>query len=94
MMQMMAREITKSSYYVERVPNALCRVLETLGAASFILILIAVNMTGYAVGSDGVHFIMSRLCTPEGAATVFWSFYLLSSGVCIMNFLKEKKLST
>ena len=78
---------------MERMPAVIRRALETLGSASFIMVLIAVNMTGYAVGSDGVQFMMSKVFTRGGAATVFWSFYILTSGVCIMRYLKQKKLS-
>ena len=89
----MGRKVGKSSF-MEKVPHTIRSILENMGAASFIMVLIAVNLTGYAVGGEGVHFMLAKLLTREGAATLFWSFYILSSGVCIMNFLKEKKISS
>jgi len=91
-LEMIAGRIGKTSLMTQ-LPGAVRGVLNTVGAASLIMVLIAVNMTGYAVGSGGVHLIVSRMLTTEGLATVFWSFYLLTSGVCIMNYLKKKGLS-
>lgn len=90
---MIGQKVGKSSY-MANVPPTARRVLDTVGAASFILFLIAGNLAGYAVGGSGVGVMLAKLCTKEGAATVFWSFYILCSGACIMNFLKEKHIST
>jgi hypothetical protein len=89
---MIASRVGKSTI-MEHIPVTVRRFLDNVGAATLIMVLIGVNMTGYAVGAGGVQFIASRILTMEGVTTIFWSFYFLTSGVCIMNFLKEKGLS-
>jgi protein-cysteine N-palmitoyltransferase HHAT len=79
---------------MQTLPPVLRGGIETLSAAAYIIILIAVNLIGYAIGTGGVQTIASKLVSLNGLHTVVGSFYFLGVGVCIMNWLKRHGYSS
>lgn len=89
--QVMGRWIGQS--FMQGLPSILRASIETMSSAAYIIVLIAVNLVGYAIGTGGVHTITLKMMSADGIYTVFGSFYFLIVGVCIMNWLKRHRIS-
>ena len=67
-------------------------LMRIMGGGLYILILISVNMIGYAFGVDGFQHMASLLLhTSSGRWTLAASYYFLCVGVDLMKFLERKK---
>ena len=65
--------------------------LQVISGASFVFVLVTVNMVGYAVGTNGWNAISDKL---TGAGSVLgWSFYFLTCAVGCMMFLRREGFS-
>jgi hypothetical protein len=63
--------------------------LEIFFSALFIIVLIAVNLIGYALGMGGVSSMLQRILTQEGLWTLIGIIYFLTVGVCIMRRIEK-----
>jgi len=59
--------------------------------AAYIIILVGVNLIGYAFGIGGITAVYEKICTLAGLRTITGSFIFLSIGVCIMNSISTHK---
>lgn len=64
------------------------QIITVLSGATFIFVLIGVNMVGYAVGIEGTAEIVSKLISTDGLLALLYSYIILVVGVCIMNYIK------
>jgi len=60
----------------------------------YIMVLVSVNLVGYAVGVGGMQVLLDKLLCLEGLRTLVASFWFLSCGVCIMSALRREKVSS
>ena len=61
--------------------------------ASYIMILIMVNLIGYSVGTGGLELVQEKIFSKEGLKTIVVTIYFLSIGVHIMLFLENIGIS-
>jgi hypothetical protein len=73
------------------VPDLIRQSLETVASASYIFVLVSINLVGYAVGVGGVSSIFAKIFSQEGIFTLLSTFYFLVVGVCIMNSIKQRR---
>jgi D-alanyl-lipoteichoic acid acyltransferase DltB (MBOAT superfamily) len=74
---------------LERMPGYLSDLLCALCGACYIMVLISVNLVGYAVGVGGVSAILAKISSPDGLLTGAVCFYFLTIGVLIMQFIQR-----
>ena len=74
---------------MRRLSAPIQQAIEIIASALYIIILIAVNLVGYAVGTGGVRTLLVKIVSAEGVYTLLGTFYFFSVGVCIMRFLKR-----
>ncbi len=89
--EVISRQIHASQSF-QCLPNFLKITAEIFSGASFISVLIGVNMVGYAVGLTGTTEIVQKLISPNGAKTMLVSFFILLIGVCIMRYYERFKV--
>jgi D-alanyl-lipoteichoic acid acyltransferase DltB (MBOAT superfamily) len=65
-------------------------LLTAAAGAVYIMVLIAVNLTGYATGVGGMSMLLQKVGSAEGVQMVLVSFYFLTVGVLLMQYLKRK----
>lgn len=75
------------------LPAFLYNIICSLCSATYILVLISVNLIGYSVGSGGITLLMNKIGSIEGIQTLAISYYFLFIGVNIMSFLQTIGLS-
>jgi hypothetical protein len=72
------------------IPDLVRESLETIGSASYIFVLVSINLVGYAVGVEGVSSIFAKIFSREGLFTLLSTFLFLVVGVRIMNLIKRR----
>lgn len=75
---------------VHTLPAPVYELLCAMGGSVYIIILICVNLVGYAVGVGGVSAIVNKLVSPEGITMILGCFYFLVIAVLLMRLLKKK----
>lgn len=75
------------------LPSSVFRLVCILSGATYILVLVGVNLVGYAVGVGGVALMLSKLHSWEGLWVVFCCYYLCSVAIGFMSFLQRMGLS-
>ena len=70
------------------LPSNIIRLVCVLSGATYILVLIAVNLTGYAIGTGGVGLVLTKLLTWDGVIVLLLTYYLLAMAVSFMSFLE------
>ena len=61
--------------------------------AGYVMVLVGVNLVGYAIGLGGIQTILDKLLCLSGLRTLVVTFMYLSVGVCIMSALRREKIS-
>ena len=89
--EVISRQIHTSRSF-QSLPNFIKNTIEIISGASFIFVLIGVNMVGYAVGLTGTTEIAQKLLSVDGTKTMIASFFILIIGVCIMRYYERFKL--
>ena len=75
------------------LPAPLYELACAIGGAVYIIVLIGVNLVGYAVGVGGVSAMMGRLQSQEGLHMILGCFYFLVVAVLLMRLLKRHGLA-
>jgi hypothetical protein len=73
------------------LPPIIRQAIEVFCSAFYILVLIAINLLGYAIGVGGVSSILTKMLSQEGILTLISTFCFLLAGVCLMDFIKQKR---
>ena len=73
----------------QNLPTILKISIEVYSGATFIFVLIGVNMVGYAVGVTGTNDIVRVLLSTDGLKTVVVCYFFLIIGVCIMRYTER-----
>ena len=60
-----------------------------VAAALYIIVLVSVNLIGYAIGAGSFAQVVGKFTTPEAWKALMCAFYFLCVGVCIMNYIKQ-----
>jgi D-alanyl-lipoteichoic acid acyltransferase DltB (MBOAT superfamily) len=68
-------------------------LLTASAGATYIMVLIGVNLTGYATGVGGISQLLGKIGSAEGLRMVGVSFYFLTVGVLLMQYLKRKGIA-
>ena len=68
--------------------------LGVISGATYILVVVAVNLVGYAVGVSGLTHILDKAASWEGLRVLLGSFYFLCWGVVFMAFLRRNGFSS
>jgi len=92
-LEVLAKRFAKTRL-VHTLPSSVFRLVCVLSGATYILVLIAVNLTGYAVGVGGVSMVLGKFLTWNGVLVLMASYYFLAMAVSFMDFLKRAKLSS
>lgn len=82
------KSTVQSSGLLPALPWMLREALCATAGAVYILVLIAVNLIGYAVGVGGIAMIANKLGNWEGFYTLCGSLYFLFIGVLVMRYIK------
>lgn len=83
-----ARRLAETSV-MQSLPSTLLHMVVVLSGATYILVLIAVNLIGYGAGVGWVSVVQEKLLSVEGYRTLFVSYYFLCIGVKLMMFIEE-----
>eukprot|EP00605_Chrysophyceae_sp_TOSAG23-4_P002313 GSChrysophyteH1.ASY1.ANO1.2559.1 assembled CDS len=78
----------RHSKIMTSLPSNIIRLVCVLSGATYILVLIAVNLTGYAIGTGGVGLVLTKLLTWDGVIVLLLTYYLLAMAVSFMSFLE------
>ncbi len=81
-----AKRCMKSNAF-QSLPSSLVQVILVLSGATYILILVGLNLTGYAIGVSGVQTVLRKFVTWEGLATLVSAYYFLCIAVSFMNWI-------
>ena len=73
----------------QRLPASLVQVILVLSGATYILVLVGLNLTGYAIGVSGVQTVLSKFVTWEGFTTLMTTYYFLCLAVSFMNWINQ-----
>jgi D-alanyl-lipoteichoic acid acyltransferase DltB (MBOAT superfamily) len=73
-----------------KLPPAARHLLCAFSGSVYILVLISVNLVGYAVGVGGFASVAEKFCTWEGGKVLVISLYFLTVGTSIMIFLRDR----
>lgn len=60
-----------------------------LAAAMYIIVLVSVNLIGYAIGAGSFAQVIRKFYSVEALKTLGCAFYFLCVGVCIMDCIKR-----
>jgi hypothetical protein len=91
-LEIWAQKICKSKF-MQGLPGSVFRTVCILAASTYVIILILVNLIGYAVGMGGIQDILSKLLTWEGLKILGVCYYFLYQAVSLMNFLERHGLT-
>lgn len=64
-------------------------ILSCVASAGYIMVLMAVNLVGYALGTGGLNQLIAKVGTAEGISVLLFAAYFLSVGVGIMFYLQK-----
>lgn len=78
---------------VKALPPLIQSAFEVFGGSSYIMVLIAVNVTGYAVGVEGIGNVLGKIISLEGIQVLMVSYYFLTWGVMFMKYLRAVGIS-
>eukprot|EP01038_Epipyxis_sp_PR26KG_P010182 gene10182-13699_t len=82
-----------NSSFMKSLPVVILNGIEVLSGSTYIIVLISVNLIGYAVGIGGISMIFEKLLTRSGLLVIGVSYYFLSVAICLMKFLKKHGFS-
>lgn len=88
MVEVYARRLAETSM-MQSLPSTLLHMVVVLSGATYILVLIAVNLIGYGAGVGWVSIVQEKLLSVEGYRTLFVSYYFLCIGVKLMMFIED-----
>ena len=80
---------TWTSQSIQAMPSPIKTLIATISGATYIFVLVCVNMVGYAVGTGGWALIAKKILSDEGRQVVWYSYYFLSVAVSFMFFLRR-----
>ena len=83
-----AKKFMKSDM-IKSLPASLIQVIIVLAGATYILVLVAVNLTGYAIGVSGVQTVLQKFVTWDGFFTLIVAYYFLCLAVSFMNWISR-----
>ena len=86
--EVLAKRCLKSNL-MRSLPASLLQAIMVLSGATYILVLVGVNLTGYAIGVSGVQNVLNKFVTWEGFMTLVGTYYFLCLAVSFMNFLSR-----
>ena len=85
---MIGRKVYYSSI-LQQLPVNILKVIEILSCTFYIIILISVNLIGYAIGVGGITSLYIQMKSESGIITLLSTIYFLSVGVCIMKYIQK-----
>jgi hypothetical protein len=91
-LEIAAKRLSRTEFMIN-LPSSLFHSICVLSGASYIIVLVGVNMLGYAVGVGGIKVVLQKLCTWEGLKILFISYYFLVQAVSLMDYLAKKGLA-
>lgn len=92
-LEVLAKKLAATDSF-NRLPSAVLRLVCILSGATYILVLVGVNLIGYAgLGVGGTTGMMRKLISWDGLIVVFCTYYFLSVAVAFMSFLQRMGLS-
>ena len=92
-LEVLAKRVAASETF-SRLPSAALRLIFILSGATYILVLVGVNLVGYAgLGVGGTAGMLQKLVSWDGLVVVFSTYYFLSIAVAFMSFLRRSGLS-
>ena len=74
-------------------PSLIVEIVISLSGSLYLLILICVNLLGYAVGVGGIMSIISKCFSLRGLVVIIVYYYFLSVGVSLMRKLRQMGFS-
>lgn len=86
--EVLAKRGLKSTM-MRTLPASLVQAIVVLSGATYILVLVGVNLTGYAIGVSGLQAVLNKFVTWEGFTTLVGTYYFLCLAVSFMNFLQR-----
>jgi D-alanyl-lipoteichoic acid acyltransferase DltB (MBOAT superfamily) len=75
-----------------RIPTIVDNFISSLAGALYIMILMVINLVGYALGTGMLSMLKQKILTWDGLTTFLVSVYFLSIGVSLMLTLRHYKL--
>ena len=92
-LEVLAKKLAATDAF-NRLPSAVLRLVCILSGATYILVLVGVNLIGYAgLGVGGTTGMMRKLISWDGLIVVFCTYYFLSVAVAFMSFLQRMGIS-
>ena len=91
-LEIWAQKICQSKL-MQGLPGSVFHTVCILSASTYVIVLILVNLIGYAVGMGGIKDILSKLLTWEGIKILCVCYYFLYQAVSLMNFLERHGLT-
>lgn len=88
MLQVLGKQLLASDFVHKNLHSVIIKVTGILAAASYIFVLIGINLLGYAVGTGGIEVISKKLYTYDGLQVLAVCYYYLIIGVNVMSTLQ------
>ena len=86
--EVLAKRVSRTKQ-MQNLSPALLHLIQSVSGAFYIMVLIAVNLLGYAVGVEGLSSIGQKLMTSDGLKVLAVAFYFLTVGTSLMIFLEH-----
>jgi protein-cysteine N-palmitoyltransferase HHAT len=92
--ELAGQHFAATSPAIKALPRIVFNFICALSGATYIMILIGVNMIGYSIGIGGVSQVLQKLLTGDGIRVLAVSYYFLFIGIKVMSLLKDLGLSS
>jgi hypothetical protein len=90
MFEILAKRLTRTESF-QRLPPTLIHLITVMSGGIYILVLVGVNLVGYAVGVTGVSSIYDKLMSWEGLRALMISYYFMMIFTTTMIYIEESK---
>ena len=93
-LEVIVKHYVNKNQIFKQFPIYIINLIYAISGASYIMILISINLIGYGIGIGGINIIINKIFSNEGMKTCLICFYFLIIGVLIMQQLKRLKLTS
>ena len=88
--EILAKRVNRTKR-MQSLPPALVHFIGSVSGASYVMVLSAVNLLGYAVGIDGLSSMGNKLMTLEGIKVILVTFYFLIVNTSFLMLLEQRR---
>lgn len=91
-LEVLGSMLINSEFVTSKLSQSFIKLLGIFSSATYIIILICVNLVGYSMlGTDGTSLMLQKILSWDGLQTIIAVYYFLFIGVWVMNWYQTFK---